>query len=229
MKIWHISDTHSYHYLLTIPNNIDIVIFSGDCSNPREPSINEGEVRTFITWFSSLPIRYKIFVAGNHDTSIEKGYITKDNFTQAGIIYLENESIEIPNGFEPIKIWGSPYTPSFGIGWAFNKSRATINRVWDLIPEDTDIVVVHGPPKGALDLSYDKEGKLEFCGCSALAKKIINIKPKLCLFGHIHNSEDVTNAGYTIYSNYKTIYSNGSVLTDGKFGKLSSNGNMFVI
>jgi len=225
LKIWHISDTHTYHGLLDIPKDIDIVIFSGDCSNPRAPEYNEPEVRAFITWYSSLPIKHKIFVAGNHDTSIERGYITKDNFTQAGIIHLENESVEI----EGLKIWGSPYTPTFGMGWAYNKSRDKISRIWDTIPEDTDIVVVHGPPKGILDLSYDRDNVLEFCGCNALAKRMRAIQPKLCLFGHIHNTQGIINAGYTKHSDYKTIYSNGSVVTDGKFGKLSSNGNIFEI
>ena len=80
MRIWHISDTHTYHGLLKVPTNIDMVIFSGDCSNPRDPYVNEQEVRNFITWFASLPIKHKVFVAGNHDTSIVKGLITKDNF-----------------------------------------------------------------------------------------------------------------------------------------------------
>ena len=44
MKIWHISDTHTYHELLEIPKGIDMVIHSGDCSNPRDPYTNEPEV-----------------------------------------------------------------------------------------------------------------------------------------------------------------------------------------
>ena len=48
MKIWHISDTHTYHDLLTIPEGVGMVIFSGDCSNPKDPYNNEPEVRAFI-------------------------------------------------------------------------------------------------------------------------------------------------------------------------------------
>ena len=76
MKIWHISDTHTYHRLLEVPTDIDMVIFSGDCSNPRDPYPNEVEVRGFIDWYRSLKIQYKIFVAGNHDTSIENKFVT---------------------------------------------------------------------------------------------------------------------------------------------------------
>lgn len=222
MKIWHISDTHTFHGLLSVPENIDMVIFSGDCSNPKEPYVNEQQVRNFITWFDSLKIKHKIFVAGNHDTSIEKGLITEDNFHQCCIHYLENDFVEI----EGLKIWGSPHTPTFG-DWAFMKSREKLIRVWDTIPSDTDIVIVHGPPKGILDCSYDYRNNVEFCGCSALKKTLLNrVRPKLMCFGHIHNNKDIINAGTMKLSKYKTIFSNGSVVTDGKFGELSSNGNI---
>ena len=70
MRIWHISDTHTYHDLLKIPSGIDTVIHSGDCSNPRDPYNNEPEVREFIDWYKELPIKNKIYVAGNHDLSL---------------------------------------------------------------------------------------------------------------------------------------------------------------
>lgn len=225
MRIWHISDTHTYHGFLDIPENIDIVIFSGDCSNPRDPYTNEQEVRNFITWFDSLKIKHKIFVAGNHDTSIEKGLITKDNFEQCCIHYLENTSVEI----EGIKIFGSPYTPTFG-DWSFMKARHKLDKVWKAaIPDDAKIIVVHGPPKGILDLSYDRNGNLEFCGDKSLMNRIKEVKPSLMLFGHIHNNKEIINAGTTRLSVLETIFSNGSVVTDGKFGRLSSNGNILDI
>lgn len=222
MKIYHFSDTHTYHGLLEVPKNIDMAIFSGDCSNPRDAYRNEPEVWNFIEWYASLDIKYKIFVAGNHDSSIEKRHITKKDFENKGIIYLENESVTI----EGLNIWGSPYSPTFN-DWCFMKARDKLNRVWETIPDNTDIVVVHGAPKGILDLSYNKKNELEFCGCSALKKRVLKLQPSLCLFGHIHNFEDIINAGTMKLSEYKTIFSNGSVISDGKFGKLSSHGNVF--
>ena len=229
MKIWHISDTHTKHKYLNSPKDCDIVIFSGDCSNPREPYINEMQVRDFITWFANLSIKYKIFVAGNHDTSIQAGYLTKDNFESVGITYLENSSIEI----EGLKIWGSPYTPSFGIGWAYNKKREKLHDLWATIPDDTDIIITHGPPKGIMDLAYHKiDGKwlLEYCGCGALLKRVFQIKPKLVCFGHIHDNEDNLNSGIRQLGTLPTIFSNGSVVTDGQFDKgPSNNGNLITI
>ena len=216
--------THTYHDLLQVPDDVDMVIHSGDCSNPRDPYANESEVRCFLTWFHSLNIKYKIYVAGNHDSSIEKGLVDKQTFTDLGITYLENDFTII----EGIKIWGSPNTPTFG-NWCFMKARDKISRVWEHIPDDTDIIIAHGPPKGILDFSYSREGVFERCGCSALMKRVIKIQPTLCLFGHIHNCEDVINAGTVKLSSYKTIFSNGSVVTDRKFGRLSSNGNILKI
>jgi len=225
MKIWHIGDTHTYHDLLEIPKDIDIVIFSGDCSNPRDPYSNELEVRNFIDWFKYLPIKHKIFVAGNHDSSIEKGLVTKKDFTQYNIIYLENEHVVV----EGIKIFGSPYTPTFG-NWSFMKERHKLDRIWDkAIDNDSDIIVVHGPPKGILDLSYDRDNKLENCGDKSLWNRVQIVKPKLMLFGHIHDNKDIINAGTRTVRGLDTVFSNGSVVTDGKFGKLSSNGNILEI
>ena len=223
LKLWHLSDSHSYHNLLEVPS-VDIVIFSGDCSNPKDPYKNEPEVRNFIVWFGSLPIPYKIFVAGNHDTSIERGLVKKSDFEAAGIIYLENDYVTI----EGIKIFGSPNQPTFGNGWAFNKSRHSLDEHWSKVESDVDIFVVHGPPKTILDVSYNRENVLEHCGCNALRRHILGrIKPKLCLFGHIHSQEDLENAG--ILYRRGIYFSNGSVCTDGKFGVVTSNGNLFQI
>jgi Icc-related predicted phosphoesterase len=202
-----------------------MVIHSGDATNPRDPYASEQEMLNFISWFGSLPIKHKVFVAGNHDLCIERNLITKIDFMKNGIVYLENDYAEV----EGIKIWGSPFTPTFGQGWAFNKKRSALHDIWKEIPDDVDIVIVHGPPKGILDLAYHQLNCIEFCGDEALRKRMYLLNPKLCLFGHIHNNEDIINAGTMKLSIGDTIYSNGSVVTDGKFGKLSSHGNTFEI
>ena len=62
-----------------------------------------------------------------------------------------------------------------------------------------------------------------------LKKRIVSIKPKLHCFGHIHNFKDITNSGTMKIYGQDTIFSNGSVVTDGKFGYLTSNGNVIDI
>ena len=226
MKIWHISDTHGFHHQLNIPEGIDLVIHTGDCSNRMDPYTNEPEVRQFIEWYEQVPIPNKIFIPGNHDTSIERNLVKNSDFIWAGIHLLNHDWMDVGG----IKIFGSPYTPTYG-QWAFMKSRETINRVWEQIPEGMDIVAVHGPCKGILDLSRDRQNVLEFCGDSALRKHILNrVKPKYFLSGHIHNFEDIINTGFRHLPDYGITFSNASGVTDRKFSLgITYNGNIFEI
>jgi Icc-related predicted phosphoesterase len=227
MKILHISDTHGYHGTFQDSRfeGIDVVVHSGDCSNYRDPYRNEPEVRNFIEWYKNVPVKHKIYVAGNHDTSIERRMVTPGDFAAAGIIYLENEATII-NG---IKFWGSPITPTF-FDWAFMKARDKTHKVWAQIPDDTDVLIVHGPPKGVRDLSFNREGELEMCGCSSLMKRCYALKDtlKLVCFGHIHNMDGVdTNQGVSHYSRTKTVFSNAACVYDGRFDLgLTSHGNI---
>ena len=236
MKIWHISDTHENAHKLIIPEDIDIVIHSGDAANRKDPYRNESELRSFIEWYGSLDIPHKVYVAGNHDTSLEAGLITRKEIKSKGITCLHNESVEI-NGF---KIWGSPYVHQYGT-WSYMLPPEKLKDIWDMIPEDTDIVVTHGPPLGILDLTHDSRIKYNaenisdhyrLCGCKHLAKKIDDINPILHCFGHIHNSEPgtgVINSGTKVKSGSRTIYSNGTCSTDRMWGEITSHGNIIDI
>ena len=224
MKILHISDTHGFHN--DFPkghfDGIDMVIHSGDCSNSRYLQQSILEITNFLNWYEMLPVAYKIFVAGNHDTAIARQTIKEADIEARGIIYLENESVEI----EGIKIWGSPITPTFG-DWAFMKARDKTHEVWDTIPVDTDIIIVHGPPKGIRDLSLDRENNLEMCGDKSLGKRVAIINPQLMCFGHIHNHKQIVNQGTSSYYGSRTIFSNGACVDDGRFDKgLTSFGNL---
>lgn len=227
LKLLHISDTHGFHreFPKETFDGVDIIVHSGDCSNHKLAVMNIGEVQDFMTWFSNLDIKHKIFVAGNHDTSIEAKKITPADFASLGITYLENSATHI----EGIKFWGSPHTPNFG-NWAFMKSRDKIARVWQKIPSDTEILIVHGPPKGIRDLSSDRVGNLHFCGDSSLFKAVMKIDCRLMLFGHIHDSDDCHNQGVSYFEKCKTVFSNATCVIDGKphLG-LTSFGNKFML
>jgi len=146
---------------------------------------------------------------------------TKAEIEAYGIIYLEHEYIEV----EGIKIFGSPYTPTFG-NWSFMKSRATINRLWETVTEPADILILHGPPKGILDLSYDRDGILERCGDNTLHKLIKGMKPKLVCFGHIHDNQDILNFG--TFTRNGVTYSNAAAVKDGEMDKgIKHHGNLF--
>ena len=83
-----------------------------------------------------------------------------------------------------MKIWGSPVTPTF-FNWAFNVDRGkAIEKYWNMIPVDTDILLTHGPVKGMLDRTTSNIN----AGCEDLLKTVNKLKPKFHLFGHIHEA-----------------------------------------
>lgn len=208
MKIWTISDTHCEHRMLNLPDpkDIDVVIHAGDAGGHRELSINDAQIRDFLEWFESLPYKYKIYVPGNHDTSIANGF---HDFTRyPSVILLDHKSIEI----EGVKIFGSPYTPSFGHGWAYNVARHKIGVYWDEIPDDIDIVVTHGPPKGILDTTVSRDGSIQKAGCASLLNNIKRTAPKYHIFGHFHDESGVLNCGKFTPVNSKTTYINTCVM-----------------
>ena len=59
MKIWHISDTHTYHGLLDIPENIDMVIHSGDATNPKDLYYRSVIIKLLITFFKKIFLFHK--------------------------------------------------------------------------------------------------------------------------------------------------------------------------
>lgn len=229
VKIWHISDTHGFHRQLPIVIDADIVIHSGDVSNTIIPDINANEIFDFLNWFSQLPIPHKIFVPGNHDYAMEIRYIPKEDFINRGITVLINESVEINN----IKFWGSPYTPRLKehyIHWAWGLPRGDMEKVWSLIPADTDVLITHGPPHGILDLcsDYEDRDRPAQAGDKILLNKIREINPKMHLFGHIHDEKSYVNSCILQKGEFGTIFSNASCAGRTKL-QLVNHGNILNI
>lgn len=226
MNIWHFSDSHNAHEKINLPNlkEVDVVVFSGDESNYKDPSLNEKEFFEFIDWYGKLEHSNKIMIAGNHSAFIDT--YKKDaerEIKDRGIIYLNKKQVTI-NG----KVfYGEPTTPNFG-SWYFMASRDKLHKHYELIPDYCHVLITHGPPKGILDLSVNRKNNLEFCGCSALRRVIKNHKTlQLNCFGHIHSNYDFDNHGI-LYRDGK-IYSNGACVRDGVMGEIYHDGNIIQI
>ena len=220
MRITHISDTHNKHNQLNglLPGG-DLLIHSGDISSLGRKS----EVERFVKWFNDIDnYTTKVFIAGNHDITFDREILLRNKLAhfegknvndydtscsegkpqwleellgihlRPNVFYLENNFIEI----DQIKIWGSPITPSFGYGWAFNKDRGyDINQIWNRIPNDTDIVITHGPIHSYCDRT--DRGGLNV-GCEQLYHRLNEVQPQLHFSGHIHEAYGYrqTNWGY---------------------------------
>jgi Icc-related predicted phosphoesterase len=203
MKITLISDTHNKHkYITDDLHGGDLLIHAGDISSMGY----EHEIREFCKWYNGLDnYTNKVFIAGNHDwgfqINIDKTKEILDFYE--GINYLQDESTLI--GDSMVNIYGSPWQPEFH-NWAFNLPRMgnELKEKWDNIPNNTDILITHGPAYGYVDKVI---GRTENLGCELLTERIKQLKPKIHVCGHIH-----TGYGYTFDGD--THYINAAVLNE---------------
>ena len=226
MKILHITDTHGYHHEMNLNlDGVDVLVHTGDATHHRNSFFNEKEFFDFLDWFSSLPVPNKIYVAGNHDSFIfENNKEARKQFYLHGIHYLNKNEVVI----DGVKFYGDPIMPKFG-DWCFMTDRGKLNKHWEMIPEDVNVLLTHTPPKGVLDLSEDRKHNLERCGCSALMKRVNKLKQlKLHCFGHIHNCKDIVNTG--VLKRGDVLFSNATAVTDARFDLgITHNGNLIEI
>ena len=189
MKLVLLSDTHGRHRHFTTPPG-DILIHAGDIMTD---GYRAGEIEDFNEWLGEQPQPVKISIAGNHDRLFESNIETKELLTNA--TYLRDSGVTIGG----VKFWGSPAQPEF-CDWAFNYRRgAHIDRVWQQIPDDTDVLITHGPPFGIQDWSHPR--KRPNLGCEDLKRAVQRVKPKLHVFGHIHGGYGEFNDGTTHFVN----------------------------
>ena len=187
MRIVCLSDTHGFHDGLEVPPG-DLLLHAGDST--KHGSLEE--VAAFNRFLGRLPHRHKVVIAGNHDWAFEKeAVLARDLITHA--VYLEDEETVVAG----LRIWGSPWQPWF-CDWAFNLERGPALRAkWDLVPAGIDVLLTHGPPRGHGDRTTG--GSEE--GCSDLLDAIRRVRPRLHVFGHIHEGYGRTQEGETLCVN----------------------------
>lgn len=202
----HRPETHT-HASTSTPSISVVCISDTQCTQPEIPDgdvllhagdlTNRGTFAEFqaqLDWINTLPHRHKVVIAGNHDALLDPEYVKRhpDRIYQGegtaradlawgSIIYLNHSSTQLRfsgdgGSHRQLKIYGSPWSEQFGT-WAFQ--YPPIRDVWtSTVPDDTDVLLVQGPPKDYLDL----EGK----GCPNLLKEVRRVRPRLVVFGHIH-------------------------------------------
>jgi predicted phosphohydrolase len=184
------ADTHGYHESLRVPPG-DILIHAGDLG--RFGTLDE--LRDFDAFLGSLPHRHKIVVAGNHDWCFQRTpELARATLSQATLLCDEAAIVE------GIRFYGSPWQPEF-MDWAFNLPRgAQLAEKWALIPDDTDVLVTHGPPFGIGDRTWSGS----HVGCEDLLRRVRQVRPRLHVFGHIHEGGGVYREDATVFVNATT-------------------------
>ena len=208
LKIVCISDTHCVHQKIDLPDG-DILIHTGDCT--RGGTFEQ--LKDFLDWFSKQSFSHVIWIAGNHDLTLHHDFYeanwrrfhrkhAKQDLDQIqsliqsydNITYLKDELVEVAG----LRIYGSPWQPTF-FNWAFNANRGEkIDQIWSSVPSDIDILMTHGPPLGYGDRCHSGVR----AGCANLLHQIMyRIKPRVHVFGHIHEDEGIWNNGTTSFVN----------------------------
>jgi Icc-related predicted phosphoesterase len=109
-------------------------------------------------------------------------------------VYLQDELVELGG----LKIYGTPWQPWFW-DWAFNvKGEDKLKVIFDKIPNGTDVIISHGPPKGILSFA---RAIGQDAGSQALTEAIQRVKPKLFVCGHIHEAYGKEELNGTIFVN----------------------------
>ena len=189
-----IADTHLQHEF-ELPDG-DILVHAGDLTFSGDVP----EIAKAAAWLGQLRSRYRhmVVIAGNHDWLFQRDPATaRLLLEEKNIIYLHDQAAELCG----LKFWGTPYTPEF-CGWAFNVRRgAALAEVWARIPDDTQVLVTHGPPLGYWDdvrrhdvqSHYGEYGvendhvRTEHVGCADLRARVQRLRHlRLHIFGHVH-------------------------------------------
>ncbi|KAJ7794641.1 Metallo-dependent phosphatase-like protein [Mycena olivaceomarginata] len=198
-----LSDTHTKR--CDVPDG-DVLLHSGDLTERGTLK----ELRSTMEWLYALPHRVKIIIAGNHDSAVHREWY-EENWQElslhrssdapepadavldllkgpqavtANIVYLEDEEykFKVRDGGKEWSVYGSPWSPYYG-DWAFGYEREDGEALISKFPK-TDILLTHGPPRNILDLTISKDR----AGCAALAAALPTLRPKLHVFGHIHEA-----------------------------------------
>jgi Icc-related predicted phosphoesterase len=191
VKIAIISDVHCKQKQVIVPE-CDLLISCGDYSFLGEAHV----VKNYHKWLNKQPAKHIISIQGNHEKWVEKNYAEAKEIAIKAcprVHFIQDESVVI----EGLNVYGNAYTPYF-FNWAWNAGRDIVEAshtfkpfigdIWAKIPENTDILVTHGPPLGILDEVADyNSGRIISVGCRELLKKINQLPNlKLNCFGHLH-------------------------------------------
>lgn len=184
MKIVATADLHGN--LPKIPE-CDLLLIGGDVCPTTDHKLqfqSKWMKEVFKSWLREVPAYEIVWIGGNHDFILQELDFAKiDNI---GGTYLDGTEHRTASG---LKVWGSPLSPTFG-KWAFMRDDAGLAAEWEKIPNDVDILMVHGPMYGIGDeVDNDWHPRDPHVGSKTLRNRIgYGDFPNLKLFitGHIH-------------------------------------------
>lgn len=195
-----LSDTHGLHGRLPPVPEGDVLVHAGDLTaHGTLPGLVAA-----LSWLAALPHRTKLLVAGNHDRCLERDAALAEAPIRdhaPGVTYLRDAAATV----DGVRFWGSPWQPAF-FDWAFNLPRGEpLARVWARIPDDTEVLITHGPPAGILDQVLLRDGGRRV-GCANPLQRVRALRDlRLHVFGHIHEDAGVHEEGGVTFVNASSV------------------------
>src|SRR5437879_1994910 len=166
--------TSDLHGFLPPVQTCDVLLIAGDICPIESKKLDfqtDWLKWTFIPWLRRAPARQKIFIAGNHDFIFYEHPNIIQTLDWPGI-YLCDSGIE----WEGVHFWGSPWANELP-GWPFTAPEEDLQRYWDRIPDETQVLMVNGPPWGYADtVSGSRTGEELHVGWRSLDAKL-NLLP----------------------------------------------------
>lgn len=188
MKIIALSDTHSLHDRIKVPNG-DVLVHAGDFCN----SGSWDDLVRFNDWLGTLPHKHKLVTAGNHDRCVQYDLEHARSLLSNATLLIDEEIT-----IDGVRFYMSPWSPTFGY-WAWMAHRGEdIAAKWAKIPLGVDVLVTHGPAYGILDFIPDQNRHV---GCEELLKRVMVVRPKVHIAAHIHEGYGKKTINYTKFYN----------------------------
>ncbi len=190
MRLVATSDWHG-----SLPESIpdgDVLLIAGDTLglDHRVEAQQEWFASELVPYLARLPHPRILLVAGNHDFLFAEPLPWRDELP-ANVTFLLDEAVEIAG----VRFWGAPWSVYLP-GWVFMEPDGALERRWAMIPDDTDVLVVHSPPYGTLDRTAPRFGSVA-AGSRSLRDRIARNGPGLVVCGHIHEGFGVDRIAST--------------------------------
>lgn len=185
-KLVFLSDTHNQHRQFTdqvVKAQANILVHCGDFCEDGTLS----EVRDFAEWCEMLLrkgyVQHVVAVAGNHDNVLDGNAEARKPLQDAGVDYLQDSGVVV----DGLSFYGIPWSSYCGPFGFQTRTSDEDSAVFSTIPSGLDVLVTHEPPLGVLDRYYRSESGYVHLGSPALLERLVQTKPRVHAFGHIHN------------------------------------------
>lgn len=178
MKVALLADLHGR---LQDVEPCDLLVVAGDLTPIellRDPERRRAWVEAEVApWLERQPAAEIVGIAGNCDIDFADDPGLPRSLPWR---YLEDEAAEVAG----LQVFGSPLSLPFG-PWPFMEPEERLAEVWASIPEETELLVVHGPPHGL----GDRASSGVDAGSHSLTARLAEL-PQLraVVFGHIHEA-----------------------------------------